>query len=79
MAANLQQMAAVGQMMQQQQPRRPHQQTGPMQQLGPVIVQALTNQGPAPMGWQSAVSVSERMGKVVSLYVVTLSPSPPVL
>ncbi len=67
MAANLQQMAAAGQMMPQQQLRRPGLTPG---HLSAIVTQSIAQNGPVSMGWQSNVQLSERMGKTVQLYAL---------
>lgn len=65
MAANLQQMAAAGQLIpqqQQQQQGRPNQ-----AQLSNLVYRNLMANTLALQGWQTAVQISERMGKTLNL------------
>ena len=65
MAANLQQMAAAGQLIpQQQQQGRPNQ-----AQLSNLVYRNLMANTLAVQGWQTAVQISERMGKTLNLCV----------
>lgn len=67
MAANMQQMAGAGQMMPQQL-RRPPTNTHQLQQL--VYHNLLQNsQPPNGLTWQGSVSLNDRMGKTMDLYV----------
>ncbi|GAO13169.1 hypothetical protein UVI_02025240 [Ustilaginoidea virens] len=80
MAANMQQMAGAGQMMPQQlrRPQTSHQ----LQQM--VYQNLLQNARPANgLTWQGNVSLNDRMGKTMDLYVPrslwtpAISPDPP--
>jgi hypothetical protein len=70
MSANIQQqMAAAGQLMPQQgQPGRPNQ-----AQLGTLVYRALMGNSLPIQGWQTAVPITERMGKTLNLYVASRS------
>jgi hypothetical protein len=65
MAANMQHMAGAGQMMPQQ-VRRPNN-----NQIQQMVYQNLVQNTPPPnsMGWQSNVTINDRMGKTLNLYV----------
>jgi hypothetical protein len=67
MAANMQQMAGVGQMMPQQL-RRPPASSHQIQQL---VYQNLLQNSQPPNGltWHANVSLNDRMGKTMDLYV----------
>jgi hypothetical protein len=67
MAANMQQMAGAGQMMPQQL-RRP---TANSHQIQQMVYQNLLQNSQPPNGltWQGTVSLNDRMGKTMDLYV----------
>lgn len=82
MAANMQQMAAAAHMMPQQQQQLQHQQQLQMRRnVAQYQAQIFTrlSAAPVPAGtWQSTVSINDRMGKTMELYVPLPSfpPSP---
>lgn len=70
MAANMQHMAGAGQMMQQQQQQQQHQMPKP--QLQQIVYQNLV-QNTQPftgISWQANVTISDRMGRTLNLYVI---------
>ncbi|KAG6030339.1 hypothetical protein E4U41_000122 [Claviceps citrina] len=76
MAANMQQMAGVGQMVPQQ--LRRTQTPLPLQQI--VYQNIVANSQPAnSLTWQASVNVNDRMGKTMDLYVSSRNPSEPAI
>lgn len=66
MAANLQQMAATGQLMPQQQQQQQNRPSG--QELNALVFRSIqATHMNAPPGWQSSVPIAERLGKTVNL------------
>lgn len=79
MAANMQNMAGAGHMLQQ----HTQQMRNPNSQVHSSIFTRLSNAPTPPMGWQTQVSVSDRMARTLDLYAtpilsfVSFRPRPP--